>query len=414
MDVQALKKLRGNLDHYVKEFDACIKTAPSRKHLRTYVAGQISDLDRKSVEPIALDAGVPPRTLQEFLEIHKWDQDKVCRRVQELIMRDHGSLNAIAMIDETGYPKKGDKTAGVQRQYCGATGKKDNCVISVDLGYVSGDFHSLADSDLYLPEKTWHENRGRCRTAGIPDGVVYRPKWKIALELLERSTANGMRFQWLAADELYGRCSDFRKSVAGMGLTYVMEVPCNTRGWTQRPRIMESKPHSGRGRPRTQTRLSPTAKQARRVDRLWKRGAPSWEAYHIKDTEKGPAVWEVRACRFFVAEDDLPSDEGWVIIARNVLEGETKYFLSNAPKECPVEMLLHVAFSRWRIERCFEDAKGQVGLDHFEVQHYLPLMRHLVLSRVSMLFLMKETERLGKKKSLVERASGPHGDRGAA
>ncbi len=414
MDIEAFRKSRRNLDLYVREFDACIKTAPSRKHLRTYVGGQISHLERKSVEPIALEAGVAPRTLQEFLEIHKWDQDKVRRRVQELIMRDHGDPNAIATIDETSYPKKGDKTAGVQRQYCGATGKTDNCVVSVDLGYVAGDFHSLADSDLYLPEKTWHENRDRCRAAGIPDDVVYRPKWKIALDLLERSIENGMRFRYLTADELYGRCADFRKGVADMGLAYVLEVPCDTRGWTNRPRVIESKAYSGRGRPRTRARLSSAAKSACRVDRLWKRGGPAWEAFHIKDTEKGPVVWEVRACRFFVAEDNLPATEGWLMIARNVLDGEIKYFLSNAPKESPTELLLHVAFSRWRIERNFEDAKGQVGLDHFEVQHYLPLIRHLVLSRVSLLFLMKETKRLREKKPLVERTPSAHGGRGAA
>ncbi len=224
MEIREFRKSRKNLDKYVKEFDDCIKTAPSRKHMRTYVGGQVSDLQRKSVEPIALEAGVPPRTLQEFLEIHKWDQDKVRRRVQQIIMRDHADENAIATVDETAYPKKGEKTAGVQRQYCGATGKTDNCVVSVDIGYVAGEFHALVDADLFLPEQTWHQHRDRCRAAGIPDEVVYRPKWKIALDLLERSIENGMGYKYLTADELYGGCADFREGVSGMGLTYVVDL----------------------------------------------------------------------------------------------------------------------------------------------------------------------------------------------
>ena len=132
MNTQALKKIRQNLDTFVEEFDDCIKTAPSRRHLRTYVSGQVSDLERKSIEPIALAAGVAPRTLQEFMEIHRWSEKQVASRLREIIMRDHADENAIAVIDETGYPKKGDQTACVQRQYCGATGKRDNCVISVN------------------------------------------------------------------------------------------------------------------------------------------------------------------------------------------------------------------------------------------------------------------------------------------
>ena len=112
MNHQAFKEVRQNLDTLVEEFDDCIKTAPSRRHLRTYVNGQVSGLERKSIEPIALDAGVPPRSLQEFMEIHRWDEKRVASRLREIVMRDHADENAIAVIDETGYPKKGGKTAG--------------------------------------------------------------------------------------------------------------------------------------------------------------------------------------------------------------------------------------------------------------------------------------------------------------
>lgn len=414
MEQTELKKIRRNLGRFLKQFDDCIRTKPSRKHLRTYIRGQVSSLERKSVEPIALNAGVAPRTLQEFLGLHRWNHPEMRCRVQDIVMRDHADENAIAIVDETGFAKKGKKTAGVQPQYCGATGKTDNCVVTVNLGYSAGDFYALIDSDLYLPKETWHEDRKRCREAGIPDEVSYRPKWQIALEELKRALGNGVRFQYLTADEEYGRCGAFRQGVNECGLVYVVEVPCDTTGWTKKPRVISPGEYSGSGRPRIRQRLAPGSKKARPVAKLWQRGGPQWQAFHIKDTEKGPLVWEVRATRFFVAEEGLPGKEGWLLVARNIITGEVKYFLSNASSDTPVEVLLHVAFSRWHIERAFEDAKGQVGMDHFEVRRYLPLTRHMILSMVSLLFLAKETKKLRGKKSMVESAPSADGCRGAA
>lgn len=406
MQTKELKELRRNLDRFLREFDDCIKTAPSREHFRTYTGGQLSNLERKSVEPIALEANVPPRTLQAFLNMLVWDEAAMRLRVQDLVMRDHADESAIALIDETSFAKKGDKTAGVQRQYCGATGKTDNCVVTVNLGYTDGDIHTLVDTDLYLPKETWDGDRNRCRDAGIPDDVVYREKWAIALDLLERSLDNGMRFKWLTADELYGGCGAFRNGVSALGLRYVVEIPRITYGWLSRPPTLGPADSPGKGRRRTRVTLSPKAPPARRVDELWLRGGPSWEAFHIKETEKGPVVWEARIGNIYVPENGLPAQKRRLITARNVLDGEIKYFLSDAPGDVPVETLLHVAFTRWRIERIFEDAKGEIGLDHFEVRKYLPLMRHMILSMVSLLFLMRETKMLRGKKYLVEPVPG--------
>ena len=405
--------LKRRLTCFLKQFDDCIKTAPSRAHLRTYVNGQVSNLERKSVEPIALEAGVAPRTLQEFLGLHRWDHEAVRRRLQKIVWRDHADDNSIALIDETSCAKKGDKTAGVQRQWCGSNGKKDNCVVTVHLGYSAGDFHVPVDGDLYLPEESWHEDRDRCREAGIPDEVLYRPKWEIALELLDRTIDNGIQFKYLVADELYGAVSSFRRGVAGRGMIYVVEVPKSQMGWTRRPRVIAPEDAPPPGRPRTLPRLAEEAKAARRVENLWVRGGPPWECFHVKNTGKGPVVWEARRTRFYPREQGLPGEACWFIVARNVITGETKYFLSNASEETPLEVLLHVAFNRWRIERIFEDGKGQVGFDHFEVRNYLSLMRHLILSMVSLLFLTQQTYRL-KKKSSVERTPSANRDRSAA
>ena len=434
MDVRDMKAMRESLDVFVAQFDDCVKMRPSRRHLRTYVAGQVGGLESKSVEPMALGAGVSPRALQKFLSEYRWDEDAMLQRLRELVMRDHASPDAeasgqtpapvvasgqtpapvVAVIDDTSFPKKGDKTAGVQRQYCGASGKIDNCVVAVHLGYVADGFRVLVDCDLFLPEASWSKDRKRCREAGIPDDMSHRPKWQIALSLLERSMAGGMRFAALTADEAYGQVSAFRKGVAALGLTSVVEVPCKTSGWTVCPPLEKADAEPGRGRPRTRDRLAVGANKARRVDRLWGCGGPSWQAYHVKDTEKGPVVWEARAVRFLPWEDGLPGEECWLVVARNVLEKETKYFLSNASKDTPVEKMLGIAFSRAHIERCFEDAKGEVGMDHFEVRTYLALKRHLILSMVSLLFLTQQSERLRGKKSVLEPVSGAADSRGAA
>jgi len=386
MDMRKLEELRPRLDDYLARFDDCIKTRPSRRHLRTYVNGQLGPLERKSVEPMALDADVPPRSLQEFLEIHRWDDARVARRVREIVMERHADTCAIGVIDETSFAKKGDQTAGVQPQYCGATGKIDNCVVTVHLAYVSKDFGAIVDGDLFLPPKTWAHDQERRRKAGVPDDVEYRPKWRIALDLLRRTIADGLSMKWLTADEDYGRVGEFRRETADMGLLYVVEVPCDTTGWT---RAM-----AGRG------------EEARRVDDLWQREGPSWETYHVKDTEKGPVVWEARAERFHPHEGSGAGGESWLIVARNVLSGEVKYFLSNAPRRTPREAMLHVAFSRSEIEHLFHEAKGEIGMKHFEVRRYRPVTRHLVVSMVSLLFLCEEVKRLRGGKPLVEHLPG--------
>ena len=193
MDIQELKKIQADLDTFCERFGDCFARTGSRKYLNIYVTGQLSDLERKSVEPIALDAGVPVRTLQEFLDIYKWDENRMRVRLVETLQMEHPDDNAVGVVDGTTYVKKGNKTAGVQRQYCGARGKTENCVASVHLGFASGSFHALVDSDLYLPELNWMADPEKREEAGIPEGLRFRTKLKIAVDLVTRSLACGWR-----------------------------------------------------------------------------------------------------------------------------------------------------------------------------------------------------------------------------
>ena len=183
MTTNEIADLCVELADFLGEFRGCFGRAETRRKLETYLRGQLSQLPRKSVEPIALDAGIAPRSLQEFLASDVWDEDLLRTLVAQIVTRDHSDEQSIGIIDESGHPKNGIKTPGVSRQYCGRTGKVDNCAMTVHLTYsdFNGDFHTMVDSELYLP-KAWGEDRERCRAAKIPDSVVYRPKYDIALE----------------------------------------------------------------------------------------------------------------------------------------------------------------------------------------------------------------------------------------
>jgi SRSO17 transposase len=394
MDAQAIRRLEPQLDHFLAQFAECFD-AETEQYGLTYLRGQLSELERKNVERIALAADLSPRTLQEFLSRYEWDHEAMRTRLQQLVAEQHADANSIGIIDETSFPKKGNKTPGVQRQHCGAVGKQDNCFVTVHLSYAAGDdFHCLLDGDLFLPE-SWSNDRERCRAAKIPDDLVYRSKSDIALELYRRASANGIRFGWLTFDEWYGAKPQFLSALCRERQKYVGEIHCGHRMWTKKPRIT-TRPYrkNGRGKSRKMPRLvagSPkpmTSQECFETDRMFT--GQAWQRWHVKDTEKGAKVVEVkRGIVYPQDENKLPMEAHHLLVVRDVLTQEIKYFLCHAPVNTSVGELLKVAFSRWRVERCFEDDKSYVGLDHYQGRGYPGLLRHLILSAASLLFLAR-------------------------
>jgi len=417
MDADTILRIKPALTQYLHEFDDCYGRITARRHLDTYVQGQLSDLPRKSVEPIADAAGTPPRTLQEFLSLYRWDESAMRDRSQQRVARRHAHPHSVGILDETSFVKKGKKTACVQRQHCGAVGKTENCVVSVHLGYATPDFHCLLDGELYLPQATWHENRQRCRAAGIPDNVVYRSKWQIGLEQITRARGNGLRFAWMTFDEGYGSKPPFLRALDEIGQNYVGEVPVSFTVWTKPPAVLYREPSPDRpGRPRTFPRLkvknNPPV-QVRHIasySPLFRR--EDWQTYRVKDGHKGPMVWTAKRIPVWLRDaNGLPTGPHHLLVAYNVLEPEKiKYFISNAPEPTSVETLLLVAFSRWKIERMFEDGKGELGMDHFEVRSFRSIQRHLILSCVSYLFLAEFHQAHRGEKSASGGLPSPHGD----
>jgi SRSO17 transposase len=420
MDAIQIAGLRPALVKYLAGFQGCFCRSEPMAHLQTYIQGQMSDLPRKSIEPIANAAGTVPRTLQQFLAGATWDQKKMTLRVQQIIARDHAHRHAVGLIDETSFAKKGNMTPGVKRQYCGALGKVDNCAVSVHLCYTTPDgFKAQLEAELFLPED-WSGDRKRCEDSGIPADVVYRPKWQIALDMHQRAMDNGMVFPWMTFDEGYGLIPAFLHGLDDRKQHYVGEVPRNFVGWCQPPKVrpVGSRAKGVRKGPRSRIPRRYANTPVSRVDDLCCYSSvftkQPWVGFHIKDTTKGPTVWEVKSGLFCMQRDNLPTRAHWLIIARNVLDrDEVKYFVSNAPVETKPETLLYVAFSRAAVERCFQDQKTELGMDHFEVRNYTSLMRHLAITSVTFLFLAKTAQKLrGEKTRGPRRADSLPGSHG--
>jgi SRSO17 transposase len=403
--------LGGALSAFLDGFAGCFERRAMLEHFRTYCRGLLSDLPRKSVEPIALAADTAVRTLQFFLARGQWDhqrlRDRLQRRVADRHMpppgegRSEGELGLVGIIDETGHLKKGDKTPGVQRQYCGTAGKVDNCVISVHLACARGGFQCLLDQDLYLPQ-SWSDDRDRCREADIPHEVVYRPKWRIALEQVERAMGNGVRFDWLTFDEEYGKVPEFLFELDRLGQTYIGEVPPQALFYGRAPKYQS-------------LRKEYQASEARHLVRHGHLFIYTpWVEVKIRRQTLASQVWRVKAARVHRVIGKGPQRratqrEYWLIHACQPDSGEHKYFLCNAPESTPLATLLAAAFQRARVEHCFRIAKSELGMSHFEGRSYLALMRHLTLVQLLLLFLAEHVAGLGGGKGAGDDRAGGEG-----
>jgi len=395
MTADQIRSLQPELAAPLETFRPYLGFASNFGHLLAYVVGLLADLKRKSIEPIALAAGAAVRTLQEFLSSLDWDHEAASDHLQRLVMDRHGGARAIGVIDACGHAKQGRMTPGVARQGCGETGKIDNGVVGQHLLYSdnhpTNPFHCTLASDLFLPE-AWSKDRQRCRKAHIPEEVIHRPKWRIALDQLQQAIANGVRFWFVTFDEDYGKVPAFWFELDAMGQQAIGEVPASFHVFAKRPAY----------------RSPQKAHASKRVDNLCRFSplfrAQSWRRVTVKDTTRGPLVWEIKMGRVHLTDTaekpSRPTDRQYaLIVARKVDTGEIKYFISNAAASVPLNDLLTAAFARGHIELWFERAKQEAGLGAFEVRTYRSLLRHWFCSRLAMYFLAAQTRRLRGEKS---------------
>src|SRR5215203_2335074 len=380
MTEQEITALGPAFASYLRRFRGSFGQDRTAKHFDTYCRGLLSDLSRKSIEPIALAAGTAVRTLQEFLVTARWDhaaaRDTLQRHLAEVVANlPADPLGTVGVIDETSCRKWGDHTPGVQRQYLGCVGKIDNGIVTVHIGVTKGTFQALLDADLFLP-KAWAADRDRCQEAGIPDEVGHRTKWRLAVDQWLRLTGNGWSFDWLTFDEGYGAAVPFLKFLNLVGQRFVAEVPVNFR-----------------------VREKVGAKTRRADARLSAGDARGGTRHRIAHRTVRASFWRAVTATVWVADR-----EHTLVAAANEATGEVKYFLTNATT-APLARVLAVAFRRWTAEHAFRLGKQEAGLLDYEGRNYTGLLRHLILALVVLGFVATHAERL--------RGEKPGGDGGA-
>jgi SRSO17 transposase len=349
---------------------------------RVVLQGKLSNLQRKTAEPIAYQAGRHRKPVQHFVGAGCWDDEAVMAELRQHVAEELGEAEAVLVLDPSAFPKSGSDSCGVARQWCGRLGKVDNCQVGVFLAYVSARGQALVDRQLYLPQE-WAEGRARRRRTHVPPEVAFQESWRIGLQLLDRSGPD-LPFGWVAGDDELGRCTQFRAELRRRRLQYVLDVPCNTL-----VRDLSEEPAPGR-------RVPPW----RRVDE-WARLQPRWRWRKVRlgAGSKGPKVlWAIEAWVQTKDEDGCVGPRERLVVLRTVdREPQSWYTLSNAGAEQPLARLAAVHGRRHGAEALFGAGKGEVGLGHYEVRSWVGWHHHMTLSLLALWFLQREKGRLGGK-----------------
>lgn len=372
--------LPDSLQPYLALYAPLFPRSEQRVWAERYLLGLLSPLERKSVEPIVIaELGAnesPIRGLQQFLTNSPWDDRPLLRRLWQEAASELDDPEGLLIVDGSDFPKKGQHSVGVKRQYCGQLGKVANCQAGVFLAYASQHGATLLDRRLYLPRE-WLEDPAfaeRRRKGRVPPEVSFQTKNALALEMLtELVTSQSLHCRWLLADEAFGRDSHFLDAVAALGLWYMVEVPLDTTIWTR-----------SRSPATTPKALASTL------------AAKAWRQVTLGDGTKGRRIAEANVQRVLAKRDGAPGPELWLIVRLDPESGELKAFLSNAPATLKPARLLSVSASRWPIEQCLEVAKQQLGMGHYEVRSWPGWHHHMTLVLLAQFFLVRLQRRLKK------------------
>jgi SRSO17 transposase len=387
-DVEGLVE---DLADYASQFAAAFVRKDQAAWAHRYLSGLLSQLPRKSIEPIALAHGFPVRAMQAFIADSPWSTQPLLHQHQHLVARSLADADAVLLIDESGVPKQGHHSAGVARQYCGALGKVCSCQVGVFLGYASHKGYTFLNGQLFVPEHWFDDQFAELRhETGIPDELRFLSKPEIAIGLLQAWHASGnLPARWVAADALYGNAPAFRDAVEELGLWYFTEVSSDQLIWRRTPALIVPA-WSGKGRKPSKLRLKTPANAAYRVDDLlWRLPKSAWVRATIKEGSKGPIVCEFACLRVNEARNGLPGKRQWLILRRNLDKpSEVKYYLSNAPETIATSDLVRLSGVRWPIELIFEVSKEELGLDQYETRSWQGWHHHIVLVMLAHHFLV--------------------------
>jgi SRSO17 transposase len=389
------------LDRYLPRF----YRAEQRTNAALVIRGLLSGLQRKTCEPIAVEAGVPRKPIQFLVGSGKWDDEAVMAELRRHARDELGDDRAVLVIDATTFPKTGSGSCGVARQWCGRLGKQDNCQLGVFLAYAAPGGYAPLDRRLYLPED-WAEDADRRARCHVPEGVAFQEKWRIAADLLERCRKD-LPHGWVVGDDEFGRPAHFRAWLRREGERYVLDVPSDTV-----VRDLECRRPPRRRAGRGAKRQVPF----RRVD-AWAARQPEsrWRRLAIRDGERGPLRVDAMTVRVRTKLERRLGPEERLVVMRTVeAEPRTHYALSNAGAEDSLEELVKARFARHKIEEVFEAAKQEVGLAHYEVRSWVGWHHHMTLSLLALWFLILERRRLGGENAGGDRVAGARDLRPAA
>ena len=382
---EMLQDLLPRLQKFVEPFAESLLEPEQKQHAAEYITGLLSGLERKTGEGIAYLLDQNRQEQQKFIGQVPWDHQPMLTTLASQVGQELGEPDGVIVFDPSGFAKKGTKSVGVARQWCGRLGKVENCQVGVYMGYVTREEHALVNVRLYLPEE-WAKNRARRKEAGVPQTIQFHTRHELALEMLEEC-GGVLPHTWIAGDDEMGRPTAFRLELRTRGQRYLLAVPSNT---TVRDIDAPSPEYSGRGRhPKN---------PFQRADR-WCADLPedSWTRIEVRDGEKGPLVVEAVKRRVQARTETRGTGPDEVLFVTRERQSKTvykhDYYLSNADPDVPLEELVHVAKAAHRIEECFERAKGETGLADYQVRNWIAWHHHQTLSLLAAWFLNKETRR---------------------
>jgi len=358
-----------------------------RGHFVAMLKGFLSDLDRKSIEPIAVAyEGVEyVRNLTHFMGKAKWDDDDMHGEYVADVSLQLSHEGGMHTVDETGYKKKGKNSVGVARQYSGQTGKVDNCQIGVMTGYVSPLGYGLVDYELYMPKQWFEDSHAELRKkCGVPSKLTFRTKGEIAADMIQKAVATDLfQAKYVGADSIYGSDHSFLDSLPE-GLIYFADVRSDQRVFLTRPALV-TKPYSGMGR--KPSKLFPESKPCKVKDIAEMDDLP-WNDTVLAIGAKGPIITKDKIVRVVEVRDNKPGKDVWLYI-RRLSDGKLKYALCNAPADATYEDVRRPALLRWTIEQCFLECKEYLGMDHCETRSWIGWRRHMLLCLIAHLFIIK-------------------------
>jgi len=406
-DVEALAD---ELVTYHAHFAPLFQRSEQRTWALAYLHGQLLELERKSIEPMALALeGGDVQGMQQFISAGPWDDERVLDKHQELVAETLGDEETgVLILDGCDFPKQGTSSVGVARQWCGALGKVANCQASVVACYASKHGYTLVDRRLYL-HKSWFtpEYRSRWERCGIPNDITFHTRPDLAADIISTlQKRQVLPFRWVTCDEAFGNNPVFLDAISALKLSYLAEVPHDTRVWLTRPST--AVPARGeRGPAPRRERVTADAPAPVRVDDLAAQLPQSqWQRFQIKEGAKGPMVAEFAFVRVVPVRDEMPGQECWLVLRRSLSETvDLKTYLCNAPVTTPRRKMVWVSGMRWPVESAIKESKGEVGLDQYEVRGWLGWHHHVTLSFLAHHFLVRQRCRMGKKIRGVDRGA---------